>query len=151
MDVKQSRIAEYRTVHIKQQRCLGATRRRFALGTRNSPAVNVETWKQMGYETDRSDFYLLTYSLAVRPSENLGLLIYANHFFPIDCLLSPSFNSITLISFYTTSSHLNLGLPLLLLPSGLLSNIFLTVLLTACPIHSNIFVFNICYNIYIFM
>jgi hypothetical protein len=31
-------------------------------------------------------------------------------------------------SFSTISSHLNLGLPFFLLPSGLLSNIFLTVL-----------------------
>ena len=60
MNVKQSRIAESRTVCIKQQRCLGTARRSSALGTRNSPAVNVETWKQMGYETDGSDFYLLT-------------------------------------------------------------------------------------------
>jgi hypothetical protein len=45
-------------------------------------------------------------------------------------------------SLSTFSSYLNLGLPLLL-PSGLLSNIFLTVLSrfirTTCPVHSNIF------------
>ena len=46
-------------------------------------------------------------------------------------------------SFPSSSSHLNLGFPLLLLSSGLLSNIFVTVLpwsiLTACSIHSNFF------------
>ena len=46
-------------------------------------------------------------------------------------------------SLSTFSSHLNLGLPFLLFPSGLLSNIFLTILpwfiLTTCLIHSNLF------------
>ena len=46
-------------------------------------------------------------------------------------------------SFSTSSSHLNLCLLLLLFPSGLLSNTFLTVLplsiLTTCTIHSNCF------------
>jgi len=46
-------------------------------------------------------------------------------------------------SFSTSSSHHNLGLPLLLLPSGLLSDIFLTVLpwsvLITYPIHSSLF------------
>ena len=61
MNVKQSRFAESRTVRIEQQRCLGTARRRTAVGTRISPAVNVETWKQMGYENGRSDVSLLTY------------------------------------------------------------------------------------------
>ena len=46
-------------------------------------------------------------------------------------------------SFSTSSTHINLGLPLLPLPSGLFSDIFLTVLtcsiLIACPIHPNFF------------
>ena len=46
-------------------------------------------------------------------------------------------------SFSTSSSHLNPSLPLHLLMSNLLPNIFLTVLpwsiLTTCPIHSNLF------------
>ena len=53
---------------------------------------------------------------------------------------------LTIIShrcFSTSSSHLNLCLPILLFPSGLLSNTFFTVLpwsiLTACPIHSSCF------------
>jgi len=78
MNVKQSRIAESRTVSIKQQRCLGTSRRRSAVGTRNSPAVNVETWKQMGYETDRSDFYLLT-SWPCGPLRALAYLITVTH------------------------------------------------------------------------
>ena len=44
---------------------------------------------------------------------------------------------------FTSSSHHNQGLPLLLLPPCLLSNIFLTFLtwsiLTTCPTHSNLF------------
>ena len=44
--------------------------------------------------------------------------------------------------FSTSSSHRNLGLPLLLLPFGLLSHFFLTVfpcfVLTTCPIHSSL-------------
>ena len=47
-------------------------------------------------------------------------------------------------TFSASSGHLNLGLPLLLLPSGLLSNIFLTVfpwsILITCPVHSNLFI-----------
>ena len=46
-------------------------------------------------------------------------------------------------SLTTSSSHVILGLPILLLPSGLLSNIFLTSLprsnLTTCPIQSKFF------------
>ena len=46
-------------------------------------------------------------------------------------------------SFSTSSTYIILGLPLLPLPSGLFSNIFLTVLtcsiFIACPIHSNLF------------
>jgi hypothetical protein len=38
-------------------------RRRSNAGNRNSPAVTVETWKQMGYETGRSDVYLLRANL----------------------------------------------------------------------------------------
>jgi hypothetical protein len=45
--------------------------------------------------------------------------------------------------FSTSPSRLNLGLPLVLLPSGSLSNIFPTVLHwsihTTCPVHSNLF------------
>ena len=46
-------------------------------------------------------------------------------------------------AFSAYSSHLNLGLQLPLLPSGLLPNIFLTdfpwSILTTCPIHSSLF------------
>ena len=59
MNVTQSRFAESRTVRIKQQRCFGHSKVGTAVGARNWPAVNVETWKQMGYETGRSDVYLL--------------------------------------------------------------------------------------------
>ena len=52
-------------------------------------------------------------------------------------------NFISRRSFSTSSSHLNLCLPLLPLLSGLLPNIFLTVLpwttFTTCPIHSKLF------------
>ena len=50
---------------------------------------------------------------------------------------------ISLRSFPTSSIHLTLGLPLVLLPSCLLSNIFLTILPwsipTTCPVHSSLF------------
>ena len=50
---------------------------------------------------------------------------------------------VSLRSFYTSSSRLHIGLPLLLFPSGLLSNTFLTILpwsiLATCPIHSILF------------
>ena len=63
--------------------------------------------------------------------------------FPIDCTLSPSLNLHLPRSFSASSSHLNLGLPLFRLPSGLLLNTFLSALhwsiLTACSIHSNLF------------
>jgi hypothetical protein len=73
--------------------------------------------------------YLLSYSLVRRPSETLGFLNYERPFFSIDCLLTPFVNIfISRRSFSTSSSHLNLSLPLLLLPSGLLPNIFLN-----CP------------------
>ena len=67
---------------------------------------------------------------------------------PISCFLFPFLNFISQRSFSTSSSHLNLGLPFLLLPSSFLSNIFVTVLpwsiLTTCPIHSST-----CHYVYI--
>ena len=79
----------------------------------------------------------LAYCLALWPSESLGINNYRHPFFPVHCLL------ISPISFSTSSSHLNLDLPLLPLPSSSLPNTFLTALprsiLTTCPIHSRIF------------
>ena len=80
---------------------------------------------------------------APRPSDNLA-------FFITDALSSLSTalgrHLLTCVSsrpFSAFSSHLNLGLPVLLLTSDLHSNIFLTVLrwsiLTTCPVHSNHF------------
>ena len=81
--------------------------------------------------------YLLTYSLALQPSVSLSLPTYQRPFFPIHFL-----NIICRRFFSITSSHLNLRLPLLLLPYGLLSNVFITVLpwsiLTTYPIHSSL-------------
>ena len=55
------------------------------------------------------------------------------------------------ISSSTFSGHLSHGLPFLLLPSGLLSNIFLALLpwsiFTISPIHSSLSFFNICYYV----
>ena len=88
--------------------------------------------------------YLLTYSLALRSSKSLVPL-----FTDTRCSLSTAFRChlLTFISrgpFSTSSSHISQGLPSFL-PSGLLSNIFLTVLpwfiLTKCPVQSNLFVF----------
>ena len=43
-----------------------------------------------------STAYILTYSLVLSPSDHLGLLNYGCLFFPIDCLLSPSLNTVYL-------------------------------------------------------
>ena len=71
---------------------------------------------------------LIPYSLDLRPSESVGLLKYRRPFFLTYCLLLLSLHLHLPQILLCTSSHLNLGLPLLILPSGLLSNIFLTVL-----------------------
>ena len=93
--------------------------------------------------------YILIYSCAQRPSESLGLHNYGRLFFPIDCLLSPPAN-LHLIELSIYLPAISSGFAFLLLPFGLLSNI-LTVLpksiLTTCPIHSSLFLFNISYCI----
>ena len=63
---------------------------------------------------------MLSHCLPLRPSGSLGFN-YGGPFFPADCLLLPTF--IPCRSFYSSSSHFNQCLPLLLLPSGLLSKI----------------------------
>jgi len=54
-------------------------------------------------------YRLHTYSLAVQPSESLGLLNYRRLIFPVDCLLSPSLNlhlpQILLYSFQPSHSR----------------------------------------------
>ena len=94
-------------------------------------------------ENNKNISYILTYSSALRPSESLGLFNNGRPYFPIDCLLSPSLNLISHRALSASSNHLSLGLPLLLLSSGLLQNTFVTVLsrsiFATCPIHSNLF------------
>ena len=63
---------------------------------------------------------ILSHCLPLRPSDSLGFN-YGGPFFPADCLLSPTF--IPCRSFHSSSSHFNLCLLVLLLPSGLLSKI----------------------------
>ena len=71
------------------------------------------------------------------------LLYYRRPFFSVHCYLSPLLTIICSRSFSASSNHLNLGRSMLLLPSGLLSNIFLTILpmilsyLMSNPIQSN--------------
>jgi len=90
--------------------------------------------------------YLLTYLLTpwfYSPLRALASFITEAH-----SSLSNAFSLhllifISLRSFSTSSSHLSVGLHLLLLPCGLLSNIFLSVLPssipTTCPTHSYLF------------
>jgi len=63
--------------------------------------------------------YLLTYLLTpwLWPSESLGLRNYGCHFFPVDCFLSLSFNLHPPWILLNIFSCLDLGHPLLLLPS----------------------------------
>ena len=100
---------------------------------------------------DKSNFSelyraILTYTLAVWSSVSLGLFNYRRPFFPLSCLLSPSFNLHLLQIFLyilqpsqSRSSHS-------LFPFGLLLNIFLTVLpLSILTVSSPFqFLFNIC-------
>jgi len=71
---------------------------------------------------------LITYSLALRPSESLDPLITDTHSSLSTAFCRHLLTFYSRRSFPTYSSHLNLVLPLLLLPSGLLSDIFLTIL-----------------------
>ena len=75
--------------------------------------------------------HLPTHSLATQSSEGLGLLNYRRPLCSIWLLPSPRFSPrfVDQRSFSTYSNYLSLGLPILILPSGLLSNIFLTTLL----------------------
>jgi len=88
---------------------------------------------------------IITYSLAVRPGllTALASLITDAYSSLLSVVCCHLLTFVSPISFSTSSSHLILGLAILLLPSGLLSNIFLNVLprsiLTTCPIHSNLF------------
>jgi len=78
---------------------------------------------------------LLTYSLTLRSSGSLGLH-YGRPLFLSTVICRHLLTFISRRSFSTSSSYLYLGLPFLLLPSGLLSKIFLNVLhwsiLTTC-------------------
>ena len=70
--------------------------------------------------------YYYHYYLALRPSESLGLLNYGSHSALPTAVCRHILTFIYPTSFSTNSSHLYLGLPFLLLPSDLVSNIFLT-------------------------
>jgi hypothetical protein len=65
------------------------------------------------------------------------------------------FTFVSQISFSSSSNHLGLGILILLLPYGLLSNIFLTVppwsILTIMSYEFQCYLVNICYNIQIFI
>jgi len=70
---------------------------------------------------------LLTYSLNLRSPGSLGLH-YGRPLFLSTVFCRHLLTFISPWSFSTSCSHLYLGLPLLLLPSGLLSKIFLSLL-----------------------
>ena len=88
--------------------------------------------------------YLPTYPLlGSTPSESLGPLTTETHSFLSAALCHHLLNFLSHRSFSTSSSHLILGLLLLVLHSGLVSSRFLIVLpwsiLTTCPINSSLF------------
>jgi hypothetical protein len=67
----------------------------------------------------------LTYSLAVRPFESLGLLSYRRPFSLSTALCRQLLTFISRRSFSSSSDLLSLDLPILHLPFSLLSSIFL--------------------------
>ena len=92
--------------------------------------------------TSGSRWVALQSYLALQLSDSLGLINDWRPFFPINCFL---LQSVTLhLPQILLSSHLSLGLLLVLLPSGLRSYISLTSLpwsiLTTYPTHSNPFI-----------
>jgi len=103
-------------------------------------AVSVFVVAQLSLEVPEGlmNYPVLTYCLALRPSESLALFNYECRFSLSTAFSCHLLTFISCRSFSTSSNHLNLGFRLLLLPSGSLSNIFLTVLscfiLTICQI-----------------